>query len=126
MDLHRKVRQDENGSRRSHARKSKRNNLAAPAPRPAHPLSRQRIELVALELIVVDGLPAFSQRALARSLGIRGDVALPLVPEPARSPQRHPRPGGEQGPNVSRQNNVLLTTRSRMALRRSSWLGYQW
>src|SRR6185295_10573542 len=34
------------------------------------PLSRERIETTALDLIERGGLPAFSQRALARGLGI--------------------------------------------------------
>jgi AcrR family transcriptional regulator len=37
---------------------------------PREPLSSERIELAALKLIEQEGLPAFSQRALARRLGV--------------------------------------------------------
>jgi AcrR family transcriptional regulator len=68
MDLRRKARQDETiGDRMPTKPRAKSGRAGGKARKP---LSRERIELAALELIERDGLPAFSQRALARALGI--------------------------------------------------------
>ena len=52
------------------------------APSTRVSLSRERVVTAAVEYIEENGLPSLTMRRLGQRLGGRGDVAVPVRPEP--------------------------------------------